>query len=62
MRFDHVVYAVPSLDEATAFFRGEWGLHVVEGGDHSLAPSRKTTAPSTYGQLQHFIAEWMKDV
>ena len=37
-------------------------LHVVEGGDHSLAPSRKTTAPSTYGQLQHFIAEWMKDV
>ena len=37
-------------------------LHVVEGGDHSLAPSRKTAAAFTYEQLQHFIAQWMKDV
>lgn len=35
-------------------------LHVVEGGDHSLAPSRKAAA-STYEQLQRFIAEWMRD-
>jgi predicted alpha/beta-hydrolase family hydrolase len=36
-------------------------LHVVEGGDHSLAPSRKAgAAGSTYEQLQQFIADWMK--
>jgi predicted alpha/beta-hydrolase family hydrolase len=37
-------------------------LHVVEGGDHSLAPSRKTAAPATYEQLQNLITQWMKDV
>lgn len=34
IRFDHVVYAVPSLVEASKVFREEWGLHVVEGGAH----------------------------
>ncbi|HYF92803.1 MAG TPA: VOC family protein [Symbiobacteriaceae bacterium] len=34
LRFDHAVYAVPDLAAASAFFREEWGLHVVMGGAH----------------------------
>jgi hypothetical protein len=31
---DHVVYAVPDLDEAAVRFRGEFGLDSTEGGRH----------------------------
>jgi len=34
LRFDHVVYAVPDLDEAAVRFRGEFGLDSTEGGRH----------------------------
>jgi hypothetical protein len=35
-------------------------LHVVEKGDHSLAPSRRAEAiASTYGALQDLIAQWL---
>jgi catechol 2,3-dioxygenase-like lactoylglutathione lyase family enzyme len=34
LRLDHVVYAVPDLDEAAARFRGEFGLDSTEGGRH----------------------------
>ena len=34
LRLDHVVYAVPDLDEAAARFREEFGLGSVEGGRH----------------------------
>lgn len=34
LRFDHVVYAVADLVDATAAFRERWGLHVVMGGAH----------------------------
>jgi hypothetical protein len=35
-------------------------LHVVENGDHSLAPSRRADAiASTYASLQDVIASWM---
>jgi len=38
-------------------------LHVVEKGDHSLAPSRQATAiASKYGALQDVIATWVRDV
>ena len=36
-------------------------LHVVEKGDHSLAPSRRADVlASTYTQLQDFIAQWIR--
>ncbi len=36
-------------------------LHVVENGDHSLAPSRqKDRVASTYIELQDVIAEWIR--
>jgi len=36
-------------------------LHAVEKGDHSLAPSRQTTAvESTYAALQDVIARWIE--
>jgi hypothetical protein len=34
LRLDHVVYAVPDLDEAAVRFRGEFGLDSTEGGRH----------------------------
>jgi catechol 2,3-dioxygenase-like lactoylglutathione lyase family enzyme len=34
LRLDHVVYAVPDLDEAAARFREEFGLDSTEGGRH----------------------------
>ena len=34
LRLDHVVYAVPDLDEAALRFRGEFGLDSTEGGRH----------------------------
>jgi hypothetical protein len=35
-------------------------LHVVEKGDHSLAPSRQAKAiAATYGELQDVIARWI---
>jgi predicted alpha/beta-hydrolase family hydrolase len=36
-------------------------LHVVENGDHSLAPSRRADqVASTYAALQEVIASWMR--
>ena len=36
-------------------------LHVVEKGDHSLAPSRRVESiASTYRELQDLIANWIK--
>jgi len=36
-------------------------LHVVEKGDHSLAPSRRAESiASTYGDLQDLIAAWLR--
>ena len=38
----------------------QFTLHVVEKGDHSLAPSRQATAvASTYSELQDVIARWI---
>jgi predicted alpha/beta-hydrolase family hydrolase len=38
-------------------------LHVVENGDHSLAPSRRADAvASTYAELQELITKWIKQV
>jgi Glyoxalase-like domain len=34
LRLDHVVYAVPDLDEAAVRFREEFGLDSTEGGRH----------------------------
>ena len=34
LRLDHVVYAVPDLDEAAVRFREEYGLDSAEGGRH----------------------------
>jgi hypothetical protein len=34
LRLDHVVYAVPDLDEAAVRFRAEFGLDSTEGGQH----------------------------
>jgi len=34
LRLDHVVYAVPDLDEAEVRFREEFGLDSTEGGRH----------------------------
>jgi hypothetical protein len=34
LRLDHVVYAVPDLDEAALRFREEFGLDSIEGGRH----------------------------
>jgi Glyoxalase-like domain len=34
LRLDHVVYAVPDLDQAAVRFRGEFGLDSLEGGRH----------------------------
>ncbi len=34
LRLDHVVFAVPDLDEAAVRFRGEFGLDSTEGGRH----------------------------
>jgi Glyoxalase-like domain len=36
LRLDHVVYAVPDLDEAALRFREEFGLDSTEGGRHEL--------------------------
>ena len=39
----------------------ETTLHVVENGDHSLAPSRqKDRVASTYIELQEVVAEWIR--
>jgi len=37
-------------------------LHVVEGGDHSLAPSKSgvRSAEQVYGQVQDAIVQWMR--
>ena len=36
-------------------------LHVVEKGDHSLAPSRRAESiASTYRELQDLIANWIR--
>jgi len=49
----------PVLDATAA----EATLHVVENGDHSLAPSRqKDRVASTYVELQHVIARWIQQV
>ena len=38
-------------------------LHVVENGDHSLAPSRqKDRAAATYAEIQDVIAKWIQQV
>ncbi len=34
MTLDHLVYAVPDLEEARQRFHKQWGLHVVAGGSH----------------------------
>jgi len=47
----------PVLDAISA----EVTLHVVENGDHSLAPSRqKERVASTYIELQDMVAEWIR--
>ena len=42
---------------------GDVTLHVVENGDHSLAPSRqKDPVASTYAEIQDVIAKWIQQV
>jgi predicted alpha/beta-hydrolase family hydrolase len=49
----------PVLDAISA----EVTLHVVENGDHSLAPSRqKDRVASTYAEIQDLIAKWIQQV
>jgi predicted alpha/beta-hydrolase family hydrolase len=50
----------PVLDRVTA----DVTLHVVENGDHSLAPSKKgpISADQSYSDLQDTIVEWLRRV
>ena len=49
----------PVLDTMSA----EVTLHVVENGDHSLAPSRQKDAVATlHAEIQDVIAKWIKQV
>jgi uncharacterized protein len=49
----------PVLDAISA----EVTLHVVENGDHSLAPSRQNDrVASTYAEIQDLIAKWIQQV
>jgi uncharacterized protein len=48
----------PVLDTISA----DVTLHVVENGDHSLAPSRqKDRVASTYAEIQDVIAKWIRE-
>jgi predicted alpha/beta-hydrolase family hydrolase len=49
----------PELDAISA----EVTLHVVDNGDHSLAPSRqKDRVASTYAEIQDVIAKWIAEI
>jgi len=49
----------PVLDGLTAPVT----LHVVKGGDHSLAPSRRAEAIArTYAEVQDLIVDWIRRV
>jgi Glyoxalase-like domain len=45
LRLDHVVYAVPDLDEAGVRFREEFGLDSTEGGRHERWGTANRIAP-----------------